>query len=627
MKAKLILAMLGTTVLGCSIAPEPARAGGELKTVQVASGLNRPVNVVSAPGDTDRLFIIEQPGIIKILDLNTGNVLGTPFLNIDGVVSNGYTGNGERGLFALAFHPNYFVAGDPNEGNFFVHYSANSGATTIERYTVSNDPDVADLGSNLLIFTNFQPFANHNGGAIVFGPNDGYLYFGLGDGGSANDPGNRAQNDNQLLGKILRIDVNNSTVADPYDIPPSNPFVGEAPLDEIWAKGIRNPWRISFDRLNGDLYIADVGQNAREEINYQPADSPGGQNYGWRCMEGFGCTGFSGCVCNDDSLTLPIHEYFHNGAGGFSITGGYVYRGCQIPELFGHYFYADFVSNKIWTLKVVDGVATEIQERTADMNPPDVGGSIGQISTFGQDAQGELYIVERAGSGSGQVFRIEPKQPSLPGGDAPEIVHAGTNGALFSGYIDPRAESSNGMDVNLGLESVAIEFSEPIITAECTAVTADAFSVQVTGGKALNVISVDTSQNPIITVHLDGFVPLQEWATIIANVHDFEGNQIPSSGNQGPGVNETDRIDVASLPGDVTQDGMVQPVDLLRFRQIITGVLIPPQGTPEDFVDTDRNGSIQPLDFLRFRQLILGTGNATRNWSQPPNNTMLSDQP
>ncbi len=596
----------------------------EINAELVVNGLNRPVDIQHAPGDLDRLFIVEQRGNIRIIDLNTNTIMPTPFLAIDAKVSNGYTGNGERGLFSVAFHPNYFVEGDPNEGNFFVHYSSNSGATVIERYTVSADPNQADPTSNLIIFTTPQPFSNHNGGTIVFGP-DGYLYIGLGDGGSGNDPGNRSQNINVFLGKILRIDVDNSAPGDLYDIPADNPFVDAPGLDEIWSIGIRNPWRFSFDRLTGDMYIADVGQNAREEIDFEPAGHPGGLNYGWRCMEGNFCTGLSGCTCFSDDLVDPIHIYFRNAAGGFSVTGGYVYRGCQIPELFGHYLFADFVTENIWSFKVVDGVTTEFTVRSTDLNPPTGDGKIDDIASFGEDAAGEIYIAER-GSTNGKIFKITRQATDPIDETPPEIVHMTTN-ANFGGYIDSRFESTDGVNVDLGIDEVVIEFDKPIIGNECLDITSSDFSVAVTGGANPGVVSVDMSANPIVKVKLGGIIPIQEWTTITAAVQDFNGNGIKSMGNLGEN-DEPDRIDIGYLPGDVSQDGRIQPIDLLRLRQILTGVMgDPDQGTLEDIGDIDRNGSIQALDLLRFRQLFFGSGNATRAWSEAPNNELLNDRP
>ena len=629
-----VTAMLAASLM-VGLCSGAALAGSVINATRIASGLNRPVDFVSAPGDTDRMFIVEQPGIIRVFDLNSGQVLPTPFLDINTRVSNGFTGNGEQGLFSMAFHPNYFVDGDPNEGAFFVHYSANTGATVIERYRVfDNDPDRADANSDELVLTTTQPFSNHNGGTIAFGPQDGYLYVGLGDGGFFNDPNGAGQDIvNQLLGKILRLDVDGvddfpAIGSRNYAIPPSNPFVDATGDDEIWAYGIRNPWRMSFDRLTNDLYIADVGQDAREEVNVQPADSPGGENYGWRCKEANGCTGLSGCDCMDPTLVDPVHQYFHS--VGLSITGGYVYRGCEIPEIFGHYFFADFASARIWSFRVENGQQMDFTDWTTDLNPPDAGGVINQISSFGQDQQGNLYIVDRGSGNSsnqGQIFRIVPETPLVPDGDGPAIMHDGSNDTLFSGYIDPRAESTNGVDVDLGMTEITLTFDEPVVKSDCTLIDASDFSVRTTGGDALNVESIAASGNPKIVVKLDGQIPLQEWTTIEATVSDFGRNAINKSGDLGPGVNEEDRIDIAFLPADVDQSGGVLPLDLFRFRQIVNGVAAPDIGSNELYVDTDRNGSVSPLDLFRFRQLVGGTGSATRNWSEAPNSTMMSDQP
>ncbi len=385
-----------------------AGAGIEpLASTRVASGLAFSVFATYAPGDFSRLFILEKPGRIRILNLDTGVLNATPFLDINSLVGGGNSTNDERGLLGLAFHPEH-----QNNGFFYVNYTNNSSDTTIRRYTVSGNPDIADAGSAFPLLTIDQPFSNHNGGWIGFGPNDGFLYIGTGDGGSANDPGNRAQDiTNQLLGKMLRIDVDGDDFpADPnrnYAIPPDNPFAGAAGDDEIWAYGLRNPWRPSFDRETGDFYIADVGQNSWEEIDFQRASSSGRQNYGWRCMEGNHCTGLSGCTCNSPSLTDPIHEYFHN--QGCSITGGYVYRGCAVPSLQGTYFFADFCSAQIWSFTVVGGSVTNFTVRTAELSPSVEGFSVNQISSFGEDALGEVYIVDQGSGSSGQIFRIIPE--------------------------------------------------------------------------------------------------------------------------------------------------------------------------------------------------------------------------
>lgn len=370
----------------------------QLTTVRVASGLARPLFVTHAPNDYARAFIVEQRsgniGRIRILDLATGNLLPTPFLSITVSTSS------EQGLLGLAFHPDY-----ETNGKFYVDYTDSGGTTRIVEYQVSSDPNVADPGSARILLSVAQPFTNHNGGWIGFGP-DGYLYISLGDGGSANDPGNRAQNLTQYLGKMLRIDVDGGL---PYAIPPDNPFAGSTALvQEIWAYGLRNAWRCSFDRATGDLWIGDVGQGAWEEIDFQPAGAAGGRNYGWRCMEGFNCTGLSGCTCNAPTLTMPIYQYSHS--SGCSITGGYVYRGCAIPDLDGTYFFADYCTSQIWTFNY-DGAVQNFANRTSELAPGG-GLSISTIASFGEDAYGELYICD---NGGGEVFKIIPRNGFVNG--------------------------------------------------------------------------------------------------------------------------------------------------------------------------------------------------------------------
>lgn len=386
--------ILCTGLLG--LAPGVARAQDTLTTERVASGLSKPVLFTHA-ADPGRAYIVQQRGLILVYDMEAGAVLPTPFLDLRGRVSQ--SGN-ERGLLGLAFHPDY-----SSNGLFYVDFTdAGSGATVIGQFSVSaEDPDVADPDSFLQLLTFSQPYSNHNGGWIGFGPDDGYLYIGTGDGGSANDPGNRAQTiEGVLLGKLLRLDVDGDDFPDDpgrnYAIPPTNPFVGVAGEDEIWAFGLRNPWRDSFDRETGDLWIGDVGQNAYEEIDFQPADAEGGRNYGWRCMEGYHCTGLSGCTCDSSELTLPVHEYSHS--DGCSVTGGYVYRGAKIPHLRGTYFFSDYCSGSVWSFRYDGSNKTEFADRTAEL-VPDVG-SINSVVSFGEDADGEVYICDL----DGEVFRI-----------------------------------------------------------------------------------------------------------------------------------------------------------------------------------------------------------------------------
>lgn len=365
---------------------------------RVASGLSRPIYAGSPAGDFNRLFIAEQhTGIIKIRNQTTGAINPTPFLDLSGLS----TGN-EQGLLGLAFHPDFV-----NNGKFYVNLTLSNDDTEIREYTVGANRDVADPNSMRLVMEYSQPFVNHNGGWMGFGPKDGYLYIGSGDGGSGNDPGNRALDiTQQKLGKMLRIDVDGRDgPTGQYGIPPGNPFVGAEGDDEIWAYGLRNPWRNGFDRETGDLYIADVGQGALEEVNFQPADSPGGVNYGWKVMEGTSCANTApGWECNDPRFTPPIHEYPHESTpnGGYAVTGGMVYRGEAIPYLDGTYFFADYATEQLWTFRYDGETKTEFQNRSRRIIANT--GTIDQISSFGEDAAGELYIVDLGG----EVFKLLP---------------------------------------------------------------------------------------------------------------------------------------------------------------------------------------------------------------------------
>ena len=336
----------------------------------VQGGLTRPTYLTHS-GD-DRLFVVEQSGRIRIV--KAGQLLEQPFLDImDKVTTDG----NEQGLLSVAFHPDY-----KTNGQFFVNYTRQKdGATVIERYTVSkDDPDRADAQSGKVILVIAQPEQNHNGGLVKFGP-DGYLYIGMGDGGGQGDQhgaiGN-GQDRNSLLGKLLRIDVTNQ---DTYAIPKDNPF-----NTEVWAYGLRNPWRFSFDRDTRDLYIADVGQNTYEEVNVQAASSAGGENYGWRIMEGLHCYNPQE-GCDQAGLVLPVAEYNH-ADGGCSITGGYAYRGAQYPVLNGAYFFGDYCSGIIWSLQR-DGDHWQMAKRLE---------SGVRISSFGEDENGELYVVDHGGA-------------------------------------------------------------------------------------------------------------------------------------------------------------------------------------------------------------------------------------
>jgi glucose/arabinose dehydrogenase len=356
----------------------------------VTAGLENPVDIVTAPGDS-RLFIAQQNGLVRTWN---GTVL-TDFLNLGSVITN--PAGGEQGLLSIVFHPSY-----SSNRYFFVWYTSTTGAVTLARYERNaGNPDIADPGSGQVLLSIPKPgspyFTNHNGAKLIFG-NDGMLYIGTGDGGSAGDPFGNAQNVHSLLGKMLRIDVNGVTPTTPfYSIPPGNPYTapGDGIPDEIYAIGLRNPWRWSFDRANGDLWIADVGQNLWEEVNWLPAGSTAGVNYGWNCYEGAHIYPDGGCTPTD--TVSPIFEYPHDGTtGGFSITGGYVYRGPdeQNIPLRGYYITADYVSGNVWMIKP-NGNGGWTSYRQA--------GLPGNISSFGEGADGTLYAVGRS---AGAIYKI-----------------------------------------------------------------------------------------------------------------------------------------------------------------------------------------------------------------------------
>ena len=381
---RLVLAVVLFAVLlpgTASAAVVPSRIHLDLEPV--ASGLSAPLLVTHAGDDTGRIFVVEQTGRIRIV--KDGSLLPAAFIDLSRSVSDG----GEQGLLGLAFHPDYKA-----NGKLYLSYTDLSGTSVIREYRVSSNADRVDGRSGRTLLRVRQPYANHNGGHIAFGP-DGYLYIGLGDGGGSGDPGNRAQSRGTLLGKILRIDVNRRTGSLQYGIPSTNPYVGRTGLDQIWAYGLRNPWRFSFDRARGDLWIGDVGQGSWEEIDRATASSGRnagrGLNFGWRVMEGAHChRPSSGCVRT--GKTLPVTEYGHGGSR-CSVTGGYVYRGKAHPDLVGAYFFGDYCSGEIWYIDrgAARGVAPT---RALDTRA--------QITSFGEDQAGELYLTDAGGA----VYRI-----------------------------------------------------------------------------------------------------------------------------------------------------------------------------------------------------------------------------
>ncbi len=405
----------------------------------IVSGLTSPVDIANTgvAGDT-RLFVVQQTGQIRIIN-NYNSVSTTPFLDIDSIV---LTDSNEQGLLGLAFHPNY-----TSNGYFFVVYDNNNGDLELSRFTRSStNSNLADTASRKLILTVPHPTnTNHNGGDLNFG-SDGYLYWSIGDGGSGGDPPNNAQNKDVLLGKILRLDINSSGA---YNIPPSNPLVGVAGRDEIWAYGLRNPWRFSFDRQNGDMYIGDVGQNLIEEIDYQPASAAGGRNYGWRCYEGLQAYNISGCGAQSSYIS-PVATYDHSNSR-CSITGGYIYRGPTYPSMQGYYLFADYCSGHLYSLRNNSGTWTQELQGQFSAN----------ISSFGEDIKGDLFATDVS---RGLIYRIVTPSGSSDTTIPTVTLTAPASGATISGNA---VISANATD-NVGVTKVEFLVDSTIVNTDTT---------------------------------------------------------------------------------------------------------------------------------------------------------------
>jgi hypothetical protein len=381
----LVSVSLAWAIAACDgAAPTDGGGGPDTSTVTltpVASGLTNPTFLTAPPGDTGRLFVLEQNGYVRII--KHGTLLATPFLDVHTLVSGG----SEQGLLGFAFYPDYATS-----GRFIISYTSPNGpmaggTSVLARYIVSADPDVATATPDRILLTIDQPYENHNGGMIVFGP-DGFFYAGFGDGGSGGDPEGHGQDRTELLGSLLRLDVSGSAG---YTIPPTNPYATSPSFrHELWNYGLRNPWRFSFDRQTGDLYIADVGQNAVEEVDVATAGGGGGENYGWNEVEGNQC--YTG-GCNLADFAPPVITYDHS--QGCAIIGGYVYRGADIPELAGTYFYGDACNGWVRSFRMSGGNAT------APMAWSALSGH-GALQSFGEDARGELYLMTAGGG----VYRI-----------------------------------------------------------------------------------------------------------------------------------------------------------------------------------------------------------------------------
>ncbi|HLO74307.1 MAG TPA: PQQ-dependent sugar dehydrogenase [Flavobacterium sp.] len=448
---------------------------GQSQTITLqsfATGFDSPVEITNA-GDS-RLFVVQKGGLIRILNTN-GTVNTTPFLNISTLISS----DGERGLLGLAFHPNYTT-----NGYFFVNYTNISGNTVIARYSVnSGNPDIANTTATILM-TISQPYSNHNGGSIKFG-SDGYLYIAMGDGGSGGDPEGYAQNltinasfpTRVFLGKMLRIDVN-STIAPFYTIPATNPYFGQSGLGEILATGLRNPWKFSFNRLNGDLWIADVGQSSVEEINKVANPLPNtGINFGWRCYEGNSTYNTSGCAPSS-TMTFPFAQYARSG-GACSVTGGYFYTGSTYPNFQNKYFFTDYCDDKIRMVNSA-GVITTTTSFSGN-----------NFVTFGEDVNGELYI---AGISSGTIYKIIDS--SLSSSDFE------TNG--FSLFPNPAKESFTikGSTVNLATKIDIIDLTGKLLFTKQVSTNPENTITTASLSKGIYLVSVETTNGTNYTTKL-----------------------------------------------------------------------------------------------------------------------------
>lgn len=502
------------------------------------SGLSSPVYLTHAGDFSGRIFVVEKEGRIRII--KNGVLQVTPFLDITARVLS----DGERGLLSVAFPPNYV-----NKGYFYVYYTNLSGNNKIARFSITADPDVANANSELTILTvNHPGESNHNGGQLAFGP-DGYLYVGTGDGGGGGDPNNNAQTKTSLLGKILRLDVEGSS--NPY-IPASNPFVGGSALDDtVWAYGLRNPWRFSFDRQTGDLYIGDVGQGDYEEIDFQAAGIAGGQNYGWRIWEGLHCFNpSSGCasILTTPPYVPPVFEYNHD-QGDCSLTGGFVYRGQIYPNMQGTYFYADFCTGKLWGLKKVGNN----WQSTFIVDSPQL------VSSFGQDQEGNIYLLDLS---TGEVFKIVESTVnpavSLSVNPTKRIITGGTS-ATYAVSIT-RTSFAGNVDLNVsGLPAAASgNFSPDPTTGNTSTLTLDTSLTNTPAGNYTVTIGAAGSEVTIdpITVSLTINIPdsdsdrlnNQQEAQLGTNPNDPDSDHDTYNDGQEVGAG-TNPLSGSSFPG------------------------------------------------------------------------------
>lgn len=532
-----------------------ALAQTPLTTVPFAEGLSIPLFVTAPPGDFERVFVVERGGRVEII--RDGAVLLEDFVQIESLLSSG----GERGLLGMAFHPRY-----ADNGEFFLNFTNLDGNIEVARFRVTEDPDVADpAGQTVLIVTHPNDAPNHYGGWIGFGP-DGLLYVAVGDG--AFDPQYAQDITNNLLGKILRVDVDGDDFpTDPdrnYAIPPDNPFVGVAGDDEILAYGLRNPWRCGFDSLSGDLYIGDVGSARWEEIDLLTSASPGGENYGWPIMEGNFC---GPELCTPPGITLPILTLGHEGTPYCAITGGEVYRGCAIEDLRGTYFFGEFCSGQVFSLRY-PGQVTDLRNRTAEL-APDGATDLGFLVSFGHDAAGEIFICDFAG---GVVHKIVAAD--LPTLDAvfPE-----------DGAIDARRPLIivNPSKFLSGWTQWSVRLDPP---SACP--RHEAFYLRTVGGslEAPALVALEPEAGDVFTLRWDRPLEVLTWTEV---VHEDSRH--------------TRRL--GALPGDVNGDGIAEAGDVVALVDSLSGRAPP---LAEWSADLDRSTRATGADILESVDLLLG---------------------
>ncbi len=544
-----------------------------VRLLRVASGFPLPTEIaVSEPDGRDRLFVVQQRGQIRIIQ--NGTPLTTPFLDISSRVSC----CGERGLLGLAFPPGFAT-----KQYFYVNYTDLAGATIIARYRTNQKAfDTADPASEEVLLRIAQPQANHNGGRMVFGP-DGYLYVGTGDGGGSGDPQGNGQKLDTLLGKLLRIDTESGAAT--YVTPPSNPFAGRAGArPEIWAYGLRNPWKFAFDRNTRDLWIADVGQNRAEEVNFTEAASTGGENYGWNRTEGLQCYPV-GSACNRDGIRMPVLEYPRS--QGQSITGGYVYRGRGIPSLQGAYVYGDYVNGRIWALRNTGG-AWQNQDLLA---------SGLQISTFGQDQDGELYVADYR---NGNIFRFVGPPSPIAAVNAASFAPGVTPGSIASVFgtgiapvVGIAQATAFPLPVDIGGVSVTMNGTRVPVLGVASVAGQDQINIQVPwelagAASASLVVTVNGQAQPAVTVPVTALQPeiftVQRqglawtvWATGLGDVSNRPGSGQPSPASPLARTTAEAQVTIGGVNAPVFYSGLTP-----GFAGLYQVNATPPEGVSQD---------------------------------------------